>query len=65
MTDETSPAQDTPALPVAAVFLDVASLAADEPEGLARILGALDTVCRPVRRIAYADWAALPDLRRR
>jgi hypothetical protein len=63
MTDETSPAQETPALPVAAVFLDVASLAADEPEGLARILGALDTVCRPARRIAYADWAALPDLR--
>src|SRR5690242_13860575 len=67
MTDEISPAQDT--LPVAAVFLDVASLpgaaSVDEgPEDLARILGALGTVCRPARRIAYADWPALPDLRR-
>ena len=61
MTDEISPAQDT--LPVAAVFLDVASLPGGEPEDLARILGALGTVCRPARRIAYADWAALPDLR--
>ncbi|MFE0756415.1 NYN domain-containing protein [Inquilinus sp. NPDC058860] len=68
MTDEISPAQDTPALPVAAVFLDVASLSGaasvdDGPEDLARILGALGTVCRPARRIAYADWAALSDLR--
>ncbi|WP_225768647.1 NYN domain-containing protein [Inquilinus sp. Marseille-Q2685] len=63
MTDEISPVLDTPALPVAAVFLDVASLPGDEPEDLARILGALGTVCRPARRIAYADWAALSDLR--
>jgi len=63
MTDDTLPAQDTPALPVAAVFLDVASLPRDEPEDLARILAALGTVCRPARRIAYADWAALSDLR--
>ncbi|MGK9171141.1 NYN domain-containing protein, partial [Inquilinus limosus] len=63
MTDETLPAQDTSALPVAAVFLDVASLPGDEPEDLARILGALGTVCRPARRIAYADWAELSDLR--
>src|SRR5262245_43387620 len=68
MTDEISPAQDSSALPVAAVFLHVASLAGDDsvddgPSGLARILGALGTVCRPARRIAYADWAALADLR--
>ena len=63
MTDEILPAQDTPALPVAAVFLDVASLPGGDPEDLARILGALGTVCRPARRIAYADWAALSDLR--
>lgn len=68
MTDETLPVQDTPVLPVAAVFLDVASLpgaasADDGPEDLTRILGALGTVCRPARRIAYADWAALSDLR--
>lgn len=63
MTDEILPAQDTPALPVAAVFLDVASLPGDEAEDLARILGALGTVCRPARRIAYADWAELSDLR--
>ncbi|WP_395677497.1 NYN domain-containing protein [Inquilinus sp.] len=63
MTDEILLAQDTPALPVAAVFLDVASLPGDEAEDLARILGALGTVCRPARRIAYADWAELSDLR--
>jgi len=63
MTDEILPVQDTPALPVAAVFLDVASLPSDEAEDLARILGALGTVCRPARRIAYADWAELSDLR--
>ncbi|MBW8728488.1 MAG: NYN domain-containing protein [Inquilinus limosus] len=63
MTDEILPVQDTPALPVAAVFLDVASLPGDEAEDLARILGALGTVCRPARRIAYADWAELSDLR--
>jgi hypothetical protein len=63
MTDEILPVQDTPALPVAAVFLDVASMPGDEAEDLARILGALGTVCRPARRIAYADWAELSDLR--
>ncbi|WP_342240389.1 NYN domain-containing protein, partial [Inquilinus sp. OTU3971] len=63
MTDETLPTQDTSALPVAAVFLDVASLPGDEAEDLARILGGLGTVCRPARRIAYADWATLSDLR--
>lgn len=63
MTDDTLPVQDTPALPVAAVFLDIASLPGDEAEDLARILGALGTVCRPARRIAYADWAALSDVR--
>jgi hypothetical protein len=68
MTDDTLPAQDTPALPVAAVFLDIASLSGDAsvddgPEDLTRILGALGTVCRPARRIAYADWATLSDLR--
>ncbi|MGO1077274.1 NYN domain-containing protein [Inquilinus sp. CA228] len=68
MTDEISPALDTPALPVAAVFLDVASLPGaasvdDGPEDLARILVGLGTVCRPARRIAYADWATLSELR--
>lgn len=63
MTDDTLPALDTPALPVAAVFLDVASLPGDEAEDLARILGGLGTVCRPARRIAYADWATLSELR--
>lgn len=63
MTDEILPTQDAPALPVAAVFLDVASLPGGDPEDLARILGALGTVCRPARRIAYADWGALSDLR--
>lgn len=63
MIDETSSAQDAVTLPMAAVFLDIAALADSEAEDLARILGALGTVCRPARRTAYADWAALPDLR--